>query len=521
MDVDAATTVVPARQRETAKLRPGLVLSVLLPAVAAYAAIFAFALQHTTYDFWGALIWAPVLVAISVPILLRYASGDPNPRIGPLLVVALILKLAAALPRWAMIVYLYERGDAQRYAETATTLRENFLDFDFSLTPLASQSRTGTQFVEIVTGIVYTLIGPTFIGGFLFFSWLSFWGLFFFYRAFRVAIPDGDTTRYALLLFFLPSMLFWPSSIGKEAWMTFVLGLTVYGCALLLSRRRGAFLFLVLGLAGILSVRPHMALPVIAGLGLAYLLRGRSARRVVALGKTRTLIGLAVIGIGTLFVIRQVATFFGIDEFNLDTATETLEEVERRSGQGGSEFVGTGPSLRNLPLNVVTVLFRPFPFEVHNVQALLAAFEGVVLLVLFVLSWPRLKTVPKRLFKQPYVTFCVTYAILYCFMFSAVQNFGILARQRVLVFPFVLVLLALPLASSWSRGWRNTGGGGTGRELPGHSGVEPGHPAGTHPDREAGLKTPSSGTNSLVGPTTLHEGRQDSAGQRRGISGGH
>ena len=447
-----AMTEARARQGQTANMRPGVVLSLLLVAVAAYAAIFTFALQHMSYDIWGALIWLPILISISVPMLLRYASGDPNPHIGQLLVIALIMKLAAAFPRYAMIVYLYERGDAQRYAETAIRLRQDFLDFDFSLLPLGTGSRTGTQFVEIITGIVYTLIGPTFIGGFLFFSWLSFWGLFFFYRAFRVAIPDGDTTRYALLLFFLPSMLFWPSSIGKEAWMTLVLGLTAYGCALLLSRRRGAFICLTLGLAGILSVRPHMALPVIAGLGLAYLFRGRSAQRVVALGRTRTLVGLAVISVGTLFVIRRVAEFFGIDEFNLDTATETLEEVERRSGQGGSEFVGTGPSLRNLPLNVVTVLFRPFPFEVNNVQALLAAFEGLVLIVLFVLAWPRLRTIPRRLFKQPYVTFCVTYAILYCFMFSAVQNFGILARQRVLVFPFVLVLLALPLANSWSRG---------------------------------------------------------------------
>jgi hypothetical protein len=433
---------------------PSVVLAVVLPVVAGYAAVFALAMQHTTYDIWGALWLAPVLIAISVPVLLRFAANEPNPHMGQFLVAALVLKLAASLPRYYTVVSVYERGDSQRYAETAVQLRQNFLAFDFSLTPLGVDSRTGTQFVEIVTGVVFTMIGPSLIGGFLFFSWLSFWGLFFFYRAFRVAVPDGDTTRYAMLLFLLPSMLFWPSSIGKEAWMTFVLGLTVYGCALLLTRRRGATIFLALGLAGILMVRPHMAIPVVAGLVLAYLLRGHSAQRVVALGRLRTVLGLGIIGAATLLVARQVAEFFGLDEFNLDTATETFEEVERRSGQGGSEFVGTGPSLRNLPLNTVTVLFRPFPIEAHNMQALLAALEGVVLVVLFVFAWPRLRTIPRRLLKQPYVTFCVTYAVLFCFMFSAVHNFGILVRQRVLVYPFVLVLLALPAATATVRSRR-------------------------------------------------------------------
>ncbi len=89
----------------------------------------------------------------------------------------------------------------------------------------------GTAFIEGFTGYVYLLLGPTLIGGFLFFSWLGFWGLLLFQRAFATALPDGDARRYALLVLFLPSLLFWPSSIGKEAWMTLALGLGAYGAA--------------------------------------------------------------------------------------------------------------------------------------------------------------------------------------------------------------------------------------------------------------------------------------------------
>lgn len=438
-------------ERADAGVSTRIVVALLLPMVAGYAAVFSYAMRHTSYDVWGAVWLAPVLIAVSVPILLGFARGEPNPRIGQILVAALILKLIFAIPRYYMVAVLYESGDSKRYSRTGVALREAFLDGDFSLSQLGTDSRTGTQFVEIVTGIVYTIIGPSFVGGFVFFSWLSFWGLYYFFRAFRVGIPDGDTTRYALLLFLLPSMLFWPSSIGKEAWMTLVLGIATYGSALLLARRRGASIYLILGLAGVLVVRPHMALLVIAGLALGYLLRGRGSQRMVAMGRVRTVLGIGVIGFATLLIIRRVSEFFGIDEFNLDTAVDTLEYAEGQTSTGGSEFAGGGPSLRNLPINIVTVLFRPFAFEVSNIPALLAALEGTFLMILFILALPRLRTIPRRLRKQPYVTYCLTYAILFCFMFSAFQNFGLLARQRVLVFPLVLVLLALPFATDGTR----------------------------------------------------------------------
>lgn len=445
-----------ARIRGGGSINSSVIVAILLPFVAGYAALFTYAMQHTSYDVWGALWLAPVLVTISAPILLRYAKREPNPWIGQILMLALVLKLGAALPRYYMVASVYERGDALRYSRVGIVLRPHFVNLDFSVAQLGEPgSGTGTRFVEIVTGLVYAIIGPSVIGGFIFFSWLSFWGLFFFFRAFRIGFPEGDATRYALLLFLLPSMLFWPSSIGKEAWMTLVLGITTYGCALLLARRRGASAYLAVGTAGVLAVRPHMALLTIAGLALAYVLRAGGAQRVVSLGRTRTIVGLAVIGVGTLLVIRKVSEFFGIDEFNLDTATETLDYAEGQTSQGGSEFAGGGASVRNLPMNIVTVLFRPFAFEVNNLQALLAALEGTMLMVLFVLSIPRLRTIPRRLRKQPYVTYCVTYSVLFCFMFSAFQNFGILARQRVLVFPLVLVLLALPLAKDESQQQRH------------------------------------------------------------------
>src|SRR5205085_1758787 len=104
------------------------------------------------------------------------------------------------------------------------------------------------QTIEVVTGLIYAVIGPTQLGGFLVYAWLGFLGLVLFYRAFRIAFPEGDHRRYARFLFLLPSLLFWPSSIGKDAWMVLMLGIAAYGAARVLSRQPTGFILCVLGL---------------------------------------------------------------------------------------------------------------------------------------------------------------------------------------------------------------------------------------------------------------------------------
>ena len=43
--------------------------------------------------------------------------------------------------------------------------------------------------------------------------------------------------------------------------------------------------------------------------------------------------------------------------------------------------------------------------------------------------------------RSPYVVFCLVYSSAFIWAFSGFGNFGILARQRVLMIPFFLVLL--------------------------------------------------------------------------------
>ena len=414
--------------------------------VCAYAVLTVWGLYSWSYDVSGGLLVGPVLIALSLPVLRRVAASAPELTFR-LLVLALLAKLFSSFLRYLQLYVLYSGGaDSARYDGAGLRISEALRD---GLPWAASGPFPGTAFVEGFTGYVYLLLGPSLIGGFLFFSWLGFWGLLLFQRAFATALPDGDARRYALLVLFLPSLLFWPSSIGKEAWMTLALGLGAYGAARLLSGRSGGFAVLALSIGGVSLVRPHMAVLLFGGLFVGYLVR--PSRPDAALAPLLKLVGTAVMVVVGLLLVVQAERFFGVEG---DTsAGDVLDNTVARTQQGGSSFEATPVSSPlDLPAAFVSVLLRPFPWEARNIQSLAAALESAGLVYLAWRCRDRLRGLPHLLRTRPYVAFAVTYTLLFVVAFSSFANFGILTRQRVQVFPFVLVLLALPLVKDRARG---------------------------------------------------------------------
>ncbi|MGW2547670.1 hypothetical protein ACWC5I_44065 [Kitasatospora sp. NPDC001574] len=393
--------------------------------VTGYVTVFALASAHTSYDTWGALLVLPALMAVGTPLLARVASANPERNIFRLLLLAMTAKLLCAFPRYLMAFVLYGgAADAKMYHQEGIELAA-YLDQADLLTGVhydLGMKVAGTGFVIIVTGVVYAITGPSLIGGFLVFSWIGFWGLLLFWRALQIAFPEADTRRYAKLVFFLPSLLFWPSSIGKDAWMIFCLGLTTYGTARLLDRRFGAFACIVLGSLGTAMVRPHVTALAGAGLMVAYVLR-RRPRQVTALGPLRTILTAVVLGAMAVLMLQQVSTFFGTDGTGGDAVNQVLSETSRRTSQGNSVINASAPedaspefglNPAGLPVAVVSVLFRPFPFEASNIQNLIQSVECFALLVMFVRAWPRLSRTPRLFVQRSYVAYAVVYTLLFC-----------------------------------------------------------------------------------------------------------
>jgi hypothetical protein len=431
-------------QREAAPPSSGPVIAVGLAIGAVFVSGLLLLLELSTYEVWGAMFVAPILLALSLPVFARQAAREADRRLFLLLILALVLKMAGGMVRHFVAFEVYEGvADAAGYHDWGVRLSRQFWagNFDTGL-----ESLTGTNFLKFLPGIVYMVTGPTRLGGFIFFSWLGFWGLFLFYRAFTIAVPEGRNRTYARLLFFLPTLVFWPSSIGKESWLMLCLGIAAYGSARALTGRpwRGlALAALGLWLAAI--VRPHIAGMMGVGLAAAFLVR-RPARELGQLAPIVKVASVAVVA--ALAVILVVRTDRFLRESNIDTdtgVTDTLSQITAQTYQGGSTFV---PSLiqspARAPLAVLTVLFRPFPFEAHNAQTVLAGLEGIFLLGLSLLRIPWGIGAVKSLRRQPYAAFALAYTGTFIFAFSAIANFGILVRQRSLMFPLFLVLLAIP-----------------------------------------------------------------------------
>lgn len=385
----------------------------------------------------GSVLFVTAGVVISVRVAGRMAIDADRMWLTTLLPLAFIAKMAGAVARFLMVTELYGRGDSFGYYNAGIDFVHVWRSFNV---PHATAGGAGTRFVDVFTSFLFLPAIPTFLMAFFMFATLSFVGTVFFYLAFRRWFRDSKHLwLYALFVFFMPSLLFWPSAIGKDAIMVLGLGIAAYGAARVLEGdyARGAA-FATPGLLLAAGVRAHVAVLVVAGVALALLLSrrrpGSSAwlGRIVALGVAITIV--TVVGLTAAKNLKLDTSGDGIDEF--------LAETERRTAQGGSVVTGSPVSSPvGFPEATLRVLFRPLPYEAGNPAAMLGAAESTLLLLVLIARFPHLARNFVRIRHSPYMVFAAVYTLGFIVAFSAIFNLGILARQRVQVLPFLLAML--------------------------------------------------------------------------------
>ena len=253
-------------------------------------------------------------------------------------------------------------------------------------------------------------------------------------------MPEADPRRLAAFGFLLPSMAFWPSSIGKEAVMVLGIGLVANGAARQWTGARGGMALVAGGLGVTALVRPHITLLLVAAL-----LGAVMVTRWDAVGSSDPLRKVASIGILVGLLIASVVlanSFFEIDTSSGEQLSDVFEQTEERTDRGGSTFETSGPLL--FPWTVVTVLFRPFPFEATNFQTAITSLETTFLLVVTIARRRVLGRLVRSCRQLPMVAFVLVFGALFVLAYSNFGNFGILARQRVQLYPLLVGLLCVP-----------------------------------------------------------------------------
>jgi hypothetical protein len=385
------------------------------------------------------------LVLLLAAVLYRVGIHTVDPEFPPpVFWLAFVVRLISSTVYYWVVYGVYGRGDANEYYLQGQYVARLLSQFDFSILGSYTFGGQGTSNMVYLTGFLYTLLPPSMPGASLLFATLAFTGSVFFYRAFRVAFPQQRPHLYRIVTFFLPSLLFWPATLGKEAWTYFGSGLAAYGLAGFFQRSRPrALVWAVAGLLAVALVRPHFAILMIIAAGAATLLvyRPTSAGRTVA-----WLIALGLLIAVGVFLLPRASENVGLDavsEPTLEAVTGHYEDLQERTSIGGSSFVPPAiVSLVGPVFAAATVLFRPFPWEAHNAQMMISAIESMAWLGLMIWQRRTLRNRLRSLTSQPFVAFALVYCVLLIVALGAIGNFGILVRQRVALLSFFWMLFA-------------------------------------------------------------------------------
>jgi hypothetical protein len=392
-------------------------------------------------DFTEAGLYIAIAEAIVVLLVAVHAAKD-NFELGAFC-IGLIAKLGACGIYLKLLYTVYLENDAFGYFNHGLAFSSGgTAQFVYPFVSTNAINNLATLLVLVTPSITFTFVT---------FALVGYFGQMLLYRAFCVALPQGNRRLAALMCFLFPSLVYWTSPLGKDALVLFGLGWATYGAAKLFSGRVSV-VPLVGGLLIIQLVRPHIAALFGGSLALSYLLLWRS-RNVTAIVVKFVAVPLLVASVLWLTSVTQ--TTFRLN--SIEGATTRAEKIRGFTGaQGGSDF-GYYDSLGFRVLTAPFLLFRPFPWEVGNFLSGIASAEGLFTLMMlwtrrraafqFIRFWPN----------YPFIAFIMTYSLLTIASLSTViNNMGTLARQRVMVFPLFVVLACVGFEQARTTSTRRT-----------------------------------------------------------------
>lgn len=387
---------------------------------------------------WDVVAMVALFVVVIISIGLRMASDLDDAWLPRIVVTAFFLKMLGAGARWFVLVDTYDgAGDAVAYHERGLLFADVWRSLEI---PQFQVGGSGTTFASKAVALLYAPHQPSsMLGGFFVFATLAFLGQLLFYAAFRRTQPRGRLKLYAVAVLMLPSIVFWPSSIGKESLMVFFIGVIAYGLSRLFDDYGVKWVpIIVAGTAGAAGIRLHVAALLAAAGAAAMFLTKRPG---TGTARVRRVAMLGFAGLAVVLLITLTSETFGIDPDGNDL-DPFLDEIQRRTQQGGSAVEGEAVrSVFAIPEATLRVLFRPLPTEATSIQAYLSAFESVAILAVIVWRLPRMVASLRGLRANPYLMFSLFFVVGFVIVFSAIFNLGILARQRTQALPFLLALI--------------------------------------------------------------------------------
>lgn len=300
-----------------------------------------------------------------------------------------------------------------------------------------------TNYMALINFIPSNILNLSFFSGCIMYGTFGHWAIVLLIVNIKEEIPLLSHLKNIQILnlsiyptiLFLPNFHFWSAGIGKDTILFFCVSGFIFAIKKL--KQRWAWLIPIFFLS--YTIRPHILLFLIAGLGASFIL------------KSKMFVFQKVLIIGAGFIaflplLNNVLEFAKIDESSIDSFSKFSET---KAGHLSNK-AGSGIDISNLPypLQVFTFLYRPLFFDAPNALGLLASIENIVWLVLSINFF---RNKPIKVFKESHLIILGSFLfwLIGALAFAPVLgNLGIIIRERNMFLPAFMLFAIIGLAKT-------------------------------------------------------------------------
>ncbi|OKL39886.1 hypothetical protein [Pontibacter flavimaris] len=291
----------------------------------------------------------------------------------------------------------------------------------------------GADFILFILAPFVAIFNLSYFGSFFVFSTFGLGGYYYLIKTI-IELAARQQASYKTNQFYfllLPGIHFWSCSVGKEPVIFLGITMLLFG---FLSKR--AF-HLIVGVILVGFVRSHVLLIISTGvvLGYVFLAKGISkAYKVMVLLASSMILYLLL-----PFVMQRL----GLDELNTTNVESYVSQHEGYNQRGGG---AVDLSNSNIAFKMISYLYRPFFIDARSVFGIITSFENIAWVVLTwqVFKQLRMKILDNNL-SESYAPLFFSFLLLLIGSSSILNNLGIAARQKTMLFPMVFLMYFLSL----------------------------------------------------------------------------
>jgi hypothetical protein len=359
-------------------------------------------------------------------------------------IAAFLCKVALGCLYGYIFLHNYDGDDTWRYhfqsLDETVLLKSDPLRFITSIFDLNNETRYSSVFesvgsywkeLEYVLLIKLIAVFNLFSGGeyyinVVWFSFLGFWGGYYFYRLFTAVFSGYERQMASVFFFFIP-MVFWTSGIRKDGLVFLFMSIIFYHFYFFLKAgewRRLAIV--VLSLFMLFLVRNFLALTILPAL----LSWGITEKTRTSAWKIFSMV------FGFCIFIFFLSARMGPVDFPQKIADRQQEFF---SLQGGSEVkldsLGKGPVsyIKILPQAVNHVFFRPYPGEQSSMLYSFSAIETWLCLLVLILVIIFPSDSLHSILRRPFIVAVLFYGLAnYLLIGFTIPFLGAIVRYRII-----------------------------------------------------------------------------------------